>query len=91
MPWSSQRGLQVASRGQFSDHARVSCVPGATEDQIFSCVPPLLFSYNSCVPVESRVAGVDVGPVTVGNVICSGKEKYLFALRASGSVSKTSF
>jgi hypothetical protein len=36
----------------------------------------------------SLAAGVDKEPVKVDNVIRSGKGKYLFALRASGSVSK---
>jgi hypothetical protein len=39
----------------------------------------------------SRAAGVDVGTGTVDNVTRSGKGKYLFALRASGSVSKIFF
>ena len=59
--------------------------------ELTRCVPRSIFSYNSWVPVVSRAAGVDMEPVKVGNVTRGGKGKYMFALTASGSVSKNFF
>ena len=57
------RGLLVASRGHLSNNGCISFASRAAESQSFCCVPQSALSYNNCVPVDSRVAGVKMEPV----------------------------
>jgi len=47
---SSPLGLLVASRSYFSDNGCISITFQATEGQDVSCIPRIVFRYNSCVP-----------------------------------------
>ena len=72
---TSQQNLLVASRCQFSYKGRVSVASEAADGGGIFCIPQLVFSYDSCVPVASYAAGGKMEPVKVDKVINSEKGK----------------